>query len=263
VADHDLPLFHDLEGPHRTVLPDSALLPSWLKSLRIPLDPSRKWRWISTSPGNQIWPMSGWHVQQLRKILIARHIMEDVMVMADSDSLFVRPITAEHFVRHGHVRLYVKENAISFAPDGLQGKHMNWTNAAAAVLGQPAPAYPAHDYINNLVSWRRDHVLAMISTVEAATGRDFVTALGKHRSFSEYQLYGRFIEAIKGDTGHWASSEPLGHTYWSGAALDEQGLRDFTTTLTPDQIALGIQSFTETPISVLRSYLDNISGAKV
>src|SRR4051812_7038988 len=42
VEDRDVPLFRDLEGPRRRVIAESALLPSWLKSLPDPLSLGRR-----------------------------------------------------------------------------------------------------------------------------------------------------------------------------------------------------------------------------
>ena len=250
VADHDLPGFAGFASGRRIVVPDSELLPSWLKARRRPLDRDR-WIWTSLSP--PVWPMSGWHVQQLRKLALSRHIDADVMVMADSDSVFVRPFGAGAFLRDGAVRLYAKPNGIRL-DDAEQG-HSGWVRQAAAALGLPEPAFPATDYINNLVTWRRDHAAALLDRIEAPGGRHFAAVLGRSRSFSEYQLYGAYAEGIAGGSGHFADPHPLSLTYWSGEALDETRLCAFLADLSPQQIAVCVQSFTGTSTALLRRYL--------
>jgi hypothetical protein len=250
VADHDRALFAPLEGPRRRVIPDSKLLPIWLKSIMRPFGGDRR-IWLSAIP--PVWPMSGWHIQQLRKLLIARHIDEDVMVMADSDSVFIRPFGFDAFVRGGLVRLYATKNGITRDPD--YAKHAFWVRQAASVLDLPAPALPATDYINNLVSWRRDHALAMLARIEKLSGRDLTATLGRSRTFSEYQIYGAYVDGVAGGNGHFTDPESLSLTYWSGDALTAGSLRTFVDGLSPRQIAICVQSFTGTSTELLRSYL--------
>ncbi len=256
VADRDMALFSPLAGPNRRVIPDSALLPSWLKSMMRPFSGGRC-VWGSVVP--PVWPMSGWHVQQLRKLLVARHIDEEVLVMADSDSLFIRPFGFDSFLHDGNVRLYVKERGIT-AEYGLE-KHRLWVRQAADVLGLPPPTLPANDYINNLVSWRRSHVLAMLDHIEARGGRGLTATLGRSRTFSEYQIYGAYVDGIGERSGHFADGEPLSLTYWRGDALTEASLRSFVGSLSPRQIAICVQSFTGTSPELLRDYVTGRASA--
>jgi hypothetical protein len=250
VADHDLALFAPLAGPNRRVIPDSEILPHWLKAMVRPFSDGRM-VWGSILP--PVWPMSGWHVQQLRKLLIARHIDEDVLVMADSDSVFVRPFGKSAFVREGMVRLYVKERGIT--DEAGFTKHRAWVRQAADVLGLPRPPLPASDYINNLVSWRRQHALDLLDHIEARSGRDLVATLGRYRTFSEYQIYGSYVDGIAGRSGHFAEAEPLSLTYWQGEALTEASLASFVSRLSSKQIAICVQSFTGTSPDLLRAYV--------
>ena len=256
VADHDFALFKPLQGPRRQVIPDSALLPSWLKPFRRPFDSKQRWMWGSLT--HPVWPMSGWHVQQLRKMLIARHIDQDILVMCDSDSVFVRPFGIDRFCHDKLVRLYTLENAITPAPHLRH--HITWCRQAASILGLPAPWFPATDYINNMVSWSRHHALLMLDHIESLSGRDLVSTMGRWRTFSEYQIYGAFVDGVLKHEGHFADPNPLALSYWGGEALDSQSLQSFTATLQPHHCAIGIQSFTGTTTEVLRRYLEEASA---
>jgi hypothetical protein len=256
VADHDVALFKPLEGPRRRIITDSELLPNWLIAMRPPLGRKPAWRWITRSLTRPIWPMSGWHVQQLRKLLVARVVSADVLVMADSDSVFIRPFGPELFVnRAGEVRLYGVPGGIG-TNEAKWGEHQTWSRTAAALVGLPEPSFPATDYIVNLVSWRRDHALALVHHVEETTGLEFVEAMGRRRTFSEYQLYGAFAEGRLGGAGHFSSEKPLSHTYWSGDALTEESFAQFASAMNPDQIALCIQSFTDTSTDMIRAFIE-------
>jgi Family of unknown function (DUF6492) len=250
VADHDAALFRQLAGPKRDIICDSALLPGWLRPVRRPLDKHRRWIWVSRSLRNPVWPMSGWHVQQLRKMLIARHIGEDALVMTDSDSVFMRPFSNDVFVHEGALRLYAKAGGIT-AATGYH-HHIRWVAQAQSILNLPPKAIPATDYIGNLVSWQRDHALAMLDRIEAVNGRGLVAAMGRSRTFSEYQIYGAFVEQAVECPGHVIDQRSLTLTYWTGEAMTENALEDFIDTLSDRQIAIGIQSFIGVSTEMLR-----------
>jgi hypothetical protein len=251
VADHDLDLFAPLAGPDRVVIPDAEVLPQWMKAVRRPFDSKGRYVWISTELRRQIRPLSGWHVQQLRKLAVAKLVDEDVIVMADSDSVFLRPFGMADFTKGDAVRLYRRPGAIT-ATANVAYDHAAWTRNAAAVLGLPAPPFPADDHINNLVSWRRAHALACLARIEAIGAAPVEQVLGRSAMFSEYQIYGAFAAGPLGMTGHFDSADALSHTYWVGDALDHARLDDFVAEMEPHQIALCIQSFTGTSVELIR-----------
>lgn len=259
VADHDYAQFSTLAGPRRSVIADSELLPAWLRPVRRPFDRQRRHIWISTDLRRQIRPLSGWHVQQLRKLAAASIVDEDILVMADSDSIFVRPVGPDAFWRDGRVRLYRKPGAIpeAMAPDAdpALAPHADWTRHAAKALGLPAPAFPADDFINNLVSWRKDRATETVRRIEDISGLPFVAALGRASTMSEYQIYGAYATRGLADAGHFDSPDALSLTYWSGPALSAERARDFVRSLRADQIAICVQSFTDTPVDVMRSLI--------
>ncbi|WP_332680841.1 DUF6492 family protein [Bosea sp. (in: a-proteobacteria)] len=251
VEDRDLALFRPLEGPRRKVIPESALLPRWLKSRPDPLSLGRRRVWTGIGAlARGLPPLRGWHAQQLRKLAFPLKSSEDVVLFADSDMIFLRPFDVASLAAAGGVRLYRK-------PDGITGemtRHADWCHLASRLLGLPAPSFPSADYINNLVSWRRDNVVAMMARIEETTGRDWVSAIAANRQFSEYMIYGYFVERGRelAEAGHWPDAHELCKVYW----FDEDvvglaGLRSFEEALEPGQVAVGVQSFTEVPIERL------------
>ncbi|MEL6735783.1 MAG: DUF6492 family protein [Pseudomonadota bacterium] len=264
VAAEDVDLFAPLANPRRTVVDERELLPDWLKFLRVPdwlasVAPTKALDrpiWWSTGT----WPMRGWHVQQLRRMAIAQHVSSDGLLYCDSDMVFVRPFEAASLWSGEKVgaslRLYCNPKGIHAGlPDGGR-LHMDWTRSAARLAGLELPSFPADDFINNMVSWRRDHVLALLKRIEDVSGRHWVAAIGRHRSFSECQIYGAWAQHLEttedGSGTHWPADFGLCQTYWSGDALDLEGLKTLLETLDPRQVALGIQSFTGTDPSLLR-----------
>ncbi|MEM1040420.1 MAG: DUF6492 family protein [Pseudomonadota bacterium] len=264
VASEDVTLFASLAGPRRTVVDERDLLPHWLKFLRVP-------DWLaSVAPTTALdrpiwwsartWPMRGWHVQQLRRMAIARHISSDGLLYCDSDMVFVRSFeTAALWNGEGgdaSLRLYCNPAGIHAGlPDGGR-LHMDWTRSAARLTGLEPPSFPADDFINNMVSWRRDHVLALLKRIEEVSGRHWVAAIGGNRSFSECQIYGAWAHHMEttedGYGTHWPADFGLCQTYWSGDALDQKGLEAQLSKMDARQVALGIQSFTGTDPALLR-----------
>ncbi len=251
VDDEDFAKFALLSGKNRHVINEKDLLPGWLHSVKPPFGASARKLWLSW----KTWPMRGWHVQQLRRIAIAQHVDVDGLLYCDSDMLFVRKFDPESLWKDGDLRLYRKDEGIDGQVLAKEAGHRNWTQQAARLNGLPDPAFPAHDYINNLVSWRRDHIIAMCRHIEEGTGKDWVSAIGSSRTFSECQIYGAYADGVRGGAGHFAGEGALCQTYWSGASLTADSLNRFLATMEPSQVAIGVQSFTGTSPRLLRKLI--------
>lgn len=261
VEDRDLPLFRDLEGPRRRILPESQLLPAWLKPRPDPFSLGRRRVWTGMRAlGRGLPPLRGWHAQQLRKFAVAAVAPEEVILFADSDMLFVRPFDLAGLERDGAVRLYRKPDAITA---GME-RHRPWCENAAALLGIGAPSYPGPDYINNMVSWRSDHVRGLLAHVERLSRRDWVSAIARDRQFSEYMLYGYYVEQVLGleAAGHWPDARELCKVYWfpeDVTGLDL--LKSFEEVLEPWQVAVGVQSFIGQPLDRVRALFERQASA--
>lgn len=255
IEDGDMPLFRDLAGPRRQVIAESELFPPWLKPRPDPLSLGRRRVWAGARALLKgVPPLRGWHAQQLRKLALPLKSEEDVVLFADSDMLFLRPFDLGSLATPQGVRLYRK-------PDGItKGKveHEAWCAHASAILGLPAPTFPSADYINNMVSWRRDNVRALMAHIEKVTGRDWVRAVASRRAFSEYMIYGYFVEQVLGlgPAGHWSDARELCKVYWGGEAGAIDGLRSFEEVLEPWQVAVGVQSFIGEPIEKIRALFE-------
>jgi hypothetical protein len=261
VEDRDVPLFRDLEGPRRRILAESRLLPRWLKPRPDPFSLGRRRVWAGLRAASRgLPPLRGWHAQQLRKFAVAKACTEDVILFADSDMLFVRPFDLGALERQGAVRLYRKPDAIT----ADMARHRPWCENASTRLGLGRPTYPGPDYINNLVSWRREHVLSLLALIERRSGRDWVTAIARDRQFSEYMIYGYYVERVLGleAAGHWPDPRELCKVYWFGedvAGFD--GLGSFEEVLEPWQVAVGVQSFIGQPLDKIRALFERQASA--
>lgn len=247
----DVALFRQLENARRTVVDERDLLPSWLHSFRDPTSRFRRRIWLSTRTA----PLRGWHVQQLRRIAIAAHVPEDVLVYCDSDVVFVRPFDCGVFTRDGRVRLFRHAGVNDTSLDSDQ---MAWSRNAGRVLGIVEPAVTAHEYITTLIAWRRKAVLGMCRRIEDVSGAHWVAALGRRRRFSECMTYGRYVDEILHGAGHFHGTEEFCRVRWWGEPMTDDELRAFIAELTPDQVAIGMQSFIGTDIGRVRRLLAEI-----
>lgn len=255
VEDRDLALFRPLEGPKRRVIAEAELLPPWLTSWPDPLTAGRRRVWTGLGALRRgVPPLRGWHAQQLRKLALPLKSGEDVVLFADSDMIFLRPFDLGSLEAGGKVRLYRKPGNIK---QGMAG-HVAWCEGAARILGLPAPGFPSDDYINNLVSWRRENVVAMMARIEKQTGRDWVSAVAGQRQFSEYMIYGYYAERVLGleQAGHWPDALELCKVYWGGDADGIASLRSFEEVLGAGQVAVGVQSFIGQPVEQLQALFE-------
>jgi hypothetical protein len=241
----DVGLFQRLANPRRLVVDERSILPRWLVVVPDPLTFGRRRIWL-TPKGK---PLRGWHVQQMRKIAMARSLTEDGALLCDSDTVFVREADLSQQWTNGRFAFYRRKNGIQPA----MIEHQAWSARSARLLGIHPSMQSSTDYISPAVSWRMDTVREMVARIEAVTGRGWETALAADRCFSECLIYGRFVDEVEcRPDRHARSDTPISHTYWTGSAMDAQSLASFFQKADSRQPAVGIQSFIGTDLSFIR-----------
>lgn len=248
VAGHDVRRFRALETGRRVVIDERDLLPSWLRAFPDPASLFRRHVWLSTRTP----PLRGWHVQQLRRMALARHADEDALVYVDSDVAFVRPFDLASFWEGDRLRLFRRDDALI---SGESAEHARWSVNAARALGL-APGHSPHDYIATLIAWRRDAAAAMLDRIEAVSDRHWIAAVTADRRFSECMLYGRYVDDVTGAAGHVHDASERCRVYWKGPELGDDALAAFVDGLAPHQVAVGLQSFIGIDVARIRAVLD-------
>lgn len=244
VAGHDVERFRTLETSRRQVVDERDLLPSWLHAVPDPVSLFRRHVWLSLRTP----PLRGWHVQQLRRLALARHVGEDALVSVDSDVAFVRDFDLGAFWSVDRLRLFRRDNALA---SGESAEHAAWSVNAAQSLGLPQVA-SRHDYIATLIAWRRDTAAAMLDRIEQATGRHWAAGVASSRRFSECTLYGRYADEVADGAGHVHESLERCRVYWKGPRMDDAALARFVEELGPGQVAVGLQSFIGIDVARIR-----------
>jgi hypothetical protein len=245
VTTDDLHLFASLAGPRRHIVTHESILP--VRMPRLPFKwKGRQYRWV---PGAL--PVYGWHIQQLLKFAMTTAQPHPRVMFIDSDNFFVRPFDLAAYAGGATLPFTVNRGAIP----ATEASHVTWLKTAHRLLDLPEPSFPAPDHIGNMIVWDVATVRQVLDTIEMNAGNRWWTALCSARHFSEYLIYGA---AVLADPKLMALHHEVGAspclTYWEGPALTEATFADFVARMRPDQSALGIQSFTGTPIDLLRTF---------
>lgn len=229
----DVALFRQIESNRTIILAAEDIVPKGITKL------PKLNRWLA--PG-VVLPISGWLIQQIIKLSAAHALKESILVMVDSDVVFVRQVDPAMFCDNGAVRLYKQR-------DGIQAGmlHVEWHQNACRLLGLPVEQPPMDDYIGNMISWKRSLVLEMTKRVEAVTGSPWHVAIARARRFSEYLLYGLFVERCVNDPKtFWIDEHSRCHCHWLETAIADEEIARFVASMREDDVAFMITSHSAT-----------------
>ena len=242
VTERNIVPFRRFEGPRCTVVGIDDVLPRSVRAL-----PRVQTRINLRQP---VPPLRGWILQQLVKLAVAERAQERIVIMADSDLVFVRPVTVETFAPGGRVRLYRKDNAV----DGSMSRHVRWHAVARKLLELPAASPPLPDYVSGLNSWDRQVVKRMLRRIENASGRRWIESVGKELHFSEQILYGVQADEVEEASDLTPTRDSLCHEYYNNSIpLTPERARAWLASLGPDDVAYMISSKSQTPLRVRRA----------
>jgi hypothetical protein len=247
VSPADLDLFERLAGDRTTIRRKDSVLPKsfcWVPFLRSAAMMNLR---------RPFPPVRGWIVQQLVKLAATAAADADVVLLVDSDVEFVRPFSAEQFVRDGIVRFYRKPDEV----DERLPRHMLWHHAARALLGLPPPPPTLlPDYVTALVPWDPAVVRRLLARVEEVSGRRWTDALAAQLHFSEYTLYGVFLDSLTSDpAASYVGETSLCHEWYGTEPLHEAELNSFVDAIRPDDVACMIGSKSNTTDAVRQAAL--------
>jgi hypothetical protein len=255
VADEELPLFNHFNGARRVVVPTSQLLPAWLKPLPRFVQRKRRRYWWSLRAA----PVSGWHVQQIIKIAAANKFQEERCCILDSDVVFFRRFDLSALLPPNPAPLYTVPRDVA----ANAALHATWVRSSHRLLGLLEPAFPATDFIGHIITWDRVAVRAMIERVEKVTGLDWVEALCRVRDFSEYMLYGYFIQnSPRHMAQHVVTTHKQCLSYWGTDALDARAVERMLEVAGGDYVAFSAASISRTPVDVIRASLAKFTATQ-
>jgi hypothetical protein len=204
-------------------------------------------------------PIRGWVMQQIVKFAAAAELGVDVLVLADSDVTFVRPMTTDTFRIEDQVRFYRADGAVHEE----MPRHLLWHDVARRLLGLPtAGPPPLADYICPMNAWDRRVVLALKNRIEQVTGRPWLDAIASQVHVSEFIIYGVFVdELLARREAPRATPATLCHTYWGPGPLATEAIPGFVDALPDDDVAVMVSSKTDTPFRVRKEALARVRAA--
>jgi hypothetical protein len=253
VPTRDLKLFGRLRAPRTRVWTVDEMLPRRIR----PVPKTNAWLNLRRPYP----PIRGWVAQQLVKLHAAANLGAEVLVLADSDVVFVRPVTLETFRREGLVRFYRSDNAV----DTRLPRHLIWHRVAGRLLGlPPAGPPPLPDYVSAVNAWDRQVVLGLRDRIEEVTGRPWLDAIAAELHVSECILYGVFVDRVLKDSAEVnAEGSMLCHTYYEETPLAPASAAGFVDALAPEDVAVSISAKSGTPLDVRRGALSGLASGRL
>lgn len=202
-------------------------------------------------------PLSGWLVQQIAKLGCRAVVDADFLVLVDSDTAFIREVPLEEWSRPEAARLFCAPGAIHPS----MHRHVEWFRNACGLLGVEAPEGPPYDdYISSLVTWDAKALALLLERVEAATGDSWHRAVARIPQFSEFLLYGLYVDRLLGSRGTVRDDDDRCLTYWEAVPLDGPGAERFVRQKSDGDVAVMITSHSKTPLGLRRSLLAELSA---
>ena len=245
VPDCDLSLFAPLASERRVIIPASSFLPDWLRPLPRMIQRKRRQFWWSLRAK----PVNGWHVQQILKIAATMALPYERVCILDSDIVFFRDFDLAKFEYPNTIPLLKIDDAVT----ADQPRHSRWLETSHQLLGLPTPPFPAPDFIGHIIFWDKQTTRALAERIEAVTGMSWIEALCKTREFSEYLLYGFFVENDAASAlRHAVVPKTQCISYWDDPTLSKDELNRLLLRADRDDVAFSIASFSGTPVETIR-----------
>ena len=246
VPDCDMPLFAPLASERRIIIPASTYLPGWLRPLPRVIQRKRRQFWWSLRAK----PVSGWHVQQFLKIAATISLPHQRYCILDSDVVFFRDFDLARFEYPNTIPLLTMKGAVT----AEQPRHSRWLETSHQMLGLPTPPFPAADFIGHIILWDQQTTRALTERIEAVAGVSWIEALCKTREFSEYLLYGYFVQNDAASSlRHTVVPDTPCVSYWEQPKLCKEELNELLRSANKDDVAFSIASFSGTPVDTIRA----------
>lgn len=202
-------------------------------------------------------PVRGWIVQQILKLEAAAQSAAEVALLVDSDTVFIRPFSAETFLRNGETRFFRVAGAIHQE----MTRHILWHRTARRLLGlQPSERLPLNDYICWPMAWNPEVVRSMLHRVEKVAGTNWQCAIARQLHFSEGILYGVYVDEIMGGAAYSADTM-LSIGYSDEVPLDEVMATNFVSSASASDIAVMISAKSNTTSNVRNRVLEILASA--
>ena len=171
--------------------------PDLLYKLVATLAPSQTWR-VDLRGG-----LPGWMVQQIIKLNCMHWVGDGALVLVDSDVIFTRPFTLADLGLDGADRTLVR-----ITPLSESSRHRRTLQRSRRLLGLP-DGPTEHHYMSSPTVWYTDWADKLKAHLQQVSGMNWQRALFLAQEFSEYTLYGLFVEEVLKPDGLQVRTRPL------------------------------------------------------
>jgi hypothetical protein len=246
VPERDKHLFARFEGPRCRLLTSRELLPA---------------RYVRIGKGDSYvnmrtpWPpVRRWVMQQAIKMAAAAQIDADVVVIADSDVVLVRPITADRFKVGDQRLLFRTDDGVHAGMD----RHVIWHRVSRELVGlPPQERLPLPDYVSSFNFWDPATVRAMLARITESTGKDWLDAFTSQLHISEFMLYGVYVDEVQHASGPKLPGDTsICHNDWRRTPMSLEDALAFAEQLEPEAVAMMISAKSNTPVDVRRAAIE-------
>jgi hypothetical protein len=181
----------------------------WYRALEKIL-PDQCWRFQASSG------RSGWIIQQIVKLCAAEVVDTQAVTIVDSDFVFMRPFSDEDlFGNDASLRsLYRVE------PNSESGKQRELMRRAREILSVPAGS-EEHHYIAWPVTWYVEWLRGLRDSIEKTHTENWQEVLFEAGTFSEYCLYGIYVEEVLKPQNLNVTSVRLYDLVWNEESFDD------------------------------------------
>jgi len=261
VPEADLELFRSIRSDRLDIRSERWVLPRRFVPTtalaRIPKLP-RGFRVAAVNARHPFPPIRGWILQQIVKLALTSELDTDVALLVDSDVLLIRPVEEKHFVGPtGAVRLYRMPHGI----DASRPRPQRWLEVARQKLGIPGAEPDEPDYISSFTSWDPRIVRACVDRVSEVAGRDWRDVMGACLDFSEFLLYGSYVMSLAPEIARSnVGATSLCHSHWDPVPLNAELVDRFVESISPHDLAVHIQSNSNTHEDVLDAVAQRFSA---
>lgn len=208
VPRHDLPIFKkitrgddiELLCENRYVLP-KYYPKKWYEVLK-KVAPGQAWR-FSSHAGRP-----GWIVQQIVKLNLPEIVPEGPVAIIDSDAFFLRPVEDHDLIGSEGKRVLVR-----IEPKTESGKHRKHIENARKILCLP-PGTTEHHYMGNPAILYPDWIKELRNYLELKHKTNWQEVLYEANTFSEYSIYGIFIEEVLKPQDLAIRQTPFHYSIW-------------------------------------------------
>lgn len=232
---NDLSLFRSLQDNPVRVICKNEVLPTTL--FQVPLQ--KRW-WLTGCSA----PVRGWILQQIIKLAVARESNADAVVFADSDLMFIRNLDLNDLWHGDQLKFYRRmRGPVQYS----NKRYKNWYEFGCRSFQLGNPDNQSGAYITQLATMRPKLVNMLCDALEETYSRPWYQTLLNTWDFSEYVLYGLFVEDLikvfgeKG-CGHFLSDTELCHSSWFYDLHSKADVDEFVSKTSSNHFAVHLQS---------------------